>query len=77
MIRDFLALAPESEEYYTALAQRCMNAKFHLRRIIALVQIYEPKDVACPGGIFFEDEYKCFNLIDTKSPVYCIHSYPL
>jgi len=46
MVRDFLALAPEAEEYYAGLVQRRMNAKLHIRKIIALAQIYEPEDVA-------------------------------
>jgi len=46
MVRDFLALAPEAEEYYAGLTQRRMNAKFHIRKIIALAQIYDSKDIA-------------------------------
>jgi len=46
MVRDFLALTPEAEEYYAGLAQRRMNAKFHICKIIALAQIYDPKEVA-------------------------------
>ena len=46
MVRDFLALAPEAEEYYAELARHRMNAKFHIRKIIALAQIYNPNEVA-------------------------------
>ena len=46
MVRDFLALAPEAEEYYAELARHRMNAKLHIRKIIELAQIYDPNEVA-------------------------------
>jgi len=42
----FLALSPKAEQYYRNLEQRRMNPHHHVRKIVALTEIYDPDSVA-------------------------------
>ena len=42
----FLALSPRAEQYYRKLEQRRMNPHHHVRKIVALSEIYDPDAVA-------------------------------
>ena len=44
--RDFLALCPQAEAFYQGLQQRRVNPRCHLRKILALVEIYGVDSVA-------------------------------
>jgi hypothetical protein len=44
----FLALSPDAQAYYDGLEQRRLNARNHLRKILALTEIYPP-DAVTPG----------------------------
>jgi hypothetical protein len=42
----FLALSPKAEQYYRNLEQRRVNPEHHVRKIVALSEIYQPDAVA-------------------------------
>lgn len=42
----FLTLSPKAEQYYRKLEQRRMNPHHHVRKIVALSEIYDPDAVA-------------------------------
>lgn len=42
----FLSLSPRAEAYWKCLAQRRMNPKHHVRKIVALSEIYTPEAVS-------------------------------
>jgi hypothetical protein len=42
----FLALSPQAELYYRQLEQRRLNPQHHVRKIVALSDIYSPEAVA-------------------------------
>ncbi len=42
----FLALSPDAQAYYDGLEQRRLNARHHLRKILALAEIYSAGLVA-------------------------------
>jgi transposase len=42
----FLALSPQADAYYRKLEQRRINARHHVRNIVALSEIYPPQAVA-------------------------------
>lgn len=42
----FLALSPRAEDYYQALAQRRLNPRHHVQKIVALSEIYGTQPVA-------------------------------
>jgi transposase len=42
----FLTLSPQAELYYRQLEQRRLNPQHHIRKIVALSDIYSPEDVA-------------------------------
>ncbi len=42
----FLMLTPKAEQYYLKLEQRRMNPHHHVRKIVALSEIYDPDSVA-------------------------------
>lgn len=46
LTRLFLSLSPKAEAYYRQLEQRRMNPRHHLRKIVALSEIYSPEAVA-------------------------------
>jgi hypothetical protein len=52
----FLALSPQADLYYRKLAQRRMNPHHHVRKIVALSEIYGPAPVAraIEDAFFFE-----------------------
>jgi len=52
----FLALSPKADLYYRKLAQRRMNPHHHVRKIVALSEIYGPEPVAraIEDAFFFE-----------------------
>ena len=52
----FLALSPKADLYYRKLAQRRMNPHHHVRKIVALSEIYGPAPVAraIEDAFFFE-----------------------
>ena len=56
LMMHFLALSPDAQAYYDGLEQRRSNARHHVRRILALAEIY-PVDVvarAISDGLAFE-----------------------
>ena len=42
----FLALSPDAQAYYDGLEQRRLNARNHLRKILALAEVYPADQVA-------------------------------
>jgi hypothetical protein len=46
LFKRFLALSPNAETYYRQLAERKLSWRGHLRKIMALVEIYGPAKVA-------------------------------
>jgi hypothetical protein len=52
----FLALSPDAEAYYAGLEQRRLNARHHVRKIVALAEIYPVDAVAraIADGLAFE-----------------------
>ena len=46
LFRRFLALSPQAEAYYRKLEERRMNPHHHVRKIVALSDIYSPEAVA-------------------------------
>ena len=46
LLQSFLALTPDAEPYYQGLENRRLNARCHLRKIMALVDIYGVEKVA-------------------------------
>jgi transposase len=46
LFRRFLALSPRAEAYYLTLEERRMNPHHHVRKIVALSDIYDPQAVA-------------------------------
>ena len=46
LFRRFLALSPRAEAYYLKLEERRMNPHHHVRKIVALSDIYDPQAVA-------------------------------
>src|SRR5947207_14901607 len=58
----FLALSPDATAYYDGLEQRRLNARHHVRQILALAEIYpaDAVDRAIADGLAFQaftDEY--------------------
>jgi transposase len=56
LMMHFLALSPDAQAYYDGLEQRRFNARHHVRRILALAEIY-PADVvarAISDGLAFQ-----------------------
>jgi len=52
----FLALSPDAQAYYDGLEQRRLNARNHLRKILALAEVY-PADLvarAISDGLAFQ-----------------------
>jgi transposase len=67
----FLALSPDAHAYYDGLEQKRFNARQHVRKILALAEIYSPDDVAraiCDGLAFqaFSAEYIA-NILETRA----------
>jgi len=67
----FLALSPMADQYYRKLELRRMNAHHHIRKIVALSEIYPPDDVrrAIEDAFAFEafsSEY-ITNLLEQRS----------
>ena len=52
----FLALSPNAQAYYDGLEQKRLNARHHVRKILALAEIYPRDDVAraIADGLAFE-----------------------
>lgn len=46
LFRRFLALSPQAEAYYRKLEERRLNPSHHVRKIVALSDIYSPEAVA-------------------------------
>ena len=46
LFRRFLALSPQAEAYYLKLEERRLNPHHHVRKIVALSDIYDPASVA-------------------------------
>lgn len=67
----FLALSPDAQAYYDGLEQRRLNARHHLRKILALAEIY-PTDLvarAISDGLAFQAfsaEY-ITNILETRA----------
>ena len=67
----FLALSPDAQAYYDGLEQRRLNARHHLRKILALAEIY-PADLvarAISDGLAFQAfsaEY-ITNILETRA----------
>ena len=67
----FLALSPDAQAYYDGLEQRRLNARHHLRKILALAEIYSADLVAraiADGLAFraFSAEYIA-NILEARS----------
>ena len=67
----FLALSPMAEQYYRKLELRRMNPHHHIRKIVALSEIYHPDEVrrAIEDAFTFEafsSEY-ITNLLEQRS----------
>jgi transposase len=67
----FLALSPDAQAYYDGLEQRRLNARNHLRKILALAEIYAPDAVAraISDGLAFQAfsaEY-ITNILETRA----------
>ena len=46
LVKRFLALSPQAETYYRQLAERKLSWRLHLRKIVALVDVYGAEKVA-------------------------------
>jgi hypothetical protein len=46
LVKRFLALSPQAETYYRHLAERKLSWRLHLRKIVALVDVYGAEKVA-------------------------------
>jgi hypothetical protein len=42
----FLALSPDAQAYYDGLEQKRLNARHHVRKIVALAEIYSADEIA-------------------------------
>jgi len=67
----FLALSPDAQPYYDGLEQRRLNARHHVRRILALAEIYSADAVAraISDGLAFQAfsaEY-ITNILETRA----------
>jgi transposase len=67
----FLALSPDAEAYYDGLEQKRFNARHHVRKILALAEIYPAETIAraISDGLAFEDfsaEYIA-NILETRA----------
>lgn len=60
LLQQFLSLSRKAQAYYEGLEQRRLNPRHHLRKIVALAEIYgvEALDRAIQDGIAFE-AYSC------------------
>jgi transposase len=45
LMMNFLALSSHAQEYYDGMEQRLLNVRHHIRRILALAQIYAPTEI--------------------------------
>jgi len=67
----FLALSPDAQAYYDGLEQKRINARHHVRKILALAEIYPTDEVAraIADGLAFEAfsaEYIA-NILETRA----------
>ena len=67
----FLALSPDAQAYYDGLEQKRFNARQHVRKILALAEIYPADAIAraiCDGLAFqaFSAEYIA-NILETRA----------
>jgi hypothetical protein len=71
MLQRFLALSPRAEAYYAELEQRRLNARHHVRKIVALSDIYGAEataraiDDALEFGAFSSEYIE--NLLESRS----------
>ncbi|MBU1495191.1 MAG: IS21 family transposase [Actinobacteria bacterium] len=67
----FLTLSPKAEQYYRKLEQRRMNPYHHVRKIVALSEIYPPESVArAMEDAFVFEAFSCeyiANLLEQRS----------
>jgi transposase len=67
----FLTLSPKAEQYYRKLEQRRMNPYHHVRKIVALSEIYPPESVArAMEDAFAFEAFSCeyiANLLEQRS----------
>jgi len=67
----FLTLSPKAEQYYRKLEQRRMNPEHHVRKIVALSEIYDPDAVArAIEDAFHFEAFSCeyiANLLEQRS----------
>ncbi len=71
LLMHFLALSPKAQAYYEGLEQRRLNARHHLRKIVALAEIYgaEATARAIEDGLVFH-AFSCeyiANLLETRA----------
>ena len=71
LMMHFLALSPDAQAYYDGLEQRRLNARHHLRKILALAEIYSADAVAraISDGLAFQAfsaEY-ITNILETRA----------
>ena len=46
LLQRFIALSPKASDYYRQLQQRRLNPNHHIRKIVALSDIYKPSEIA-------------------------------
>ena len=71
LMMHFLALSPDAQAYYDGLEQRRLNARHHVRKILALAEIYPTDAVAraISDGLAFQAfsaEY-ITNILETRA----------
>lgn len=70
----FLMLSPKAQEYYNRLANRRMNPRHHVQKIVALSEIYTPDSVARAIEDALELEaYSCeyiANLLESRAQIF-------
>ena len=71
LLARFLSLSPQAEAYYHRLAERRLNARHHVHKIVALSEIYGPEALAraLDDALQFE-AYSCeyiANLLETRA----------
>ena len=71
LMMHFLALSPDAQAYYDGLEQRRLNARHHVRKILALAEIYSADAVAraISDGLAFQAfsaEY-ITNILETRA----------
>ena len=69
LMMHFLALSPDAAAYYDGLEQRRFNARHHVRKILALAEIYPVDAVAraISDGLAFQAFEYITNILETRA----------